>query len=182
MTPVDYMQHDQQERIDILRRKFAGAGWEAERITSQLDQLDDLYCEDLMQVKAPRYSSGRVTMLGDAAFCATPVSGQGTTLSLSSAYILAAELAKSPDNHQVAFERYDKVMRPIAEKAQNLPGFIPGAAHPESWWGVAILRGLVTVVGWVWNLPYPQVAVDFVNRQGFGTDKVRVPEYKELQQ
>lgn len=180
MAPVDYMQHSQQERIEILRTRFNGAGWEAERILSQLDQLDDLHCEDLVQVKAPRYPSGRVVMIGDAAASATPISGMGTTLALSSAYILAAELARSPSNHQVAFERYERIMRPIAEKAQHLPGFIPVAAHPRTRWGVAILRGLAAIVGTLWNLPYPQLVVDLFHKQDFGTDNIKVPEYREL--
>ncbi|KAI9633070.1 uncharacterized protein MKK02DRAFT_40456 [Dioszegia hungarica] len=163
VTPVDYMQHSQQERIEILRTQFNGAGWEAERILSQLDQLDDLYCEDLVQVKAPRYSSGRVVMIGDAAASATPISGMGTTL-----------------DHQVAFERYERIMRPIAEKAQHLPGFIPVAAHPRTRWGVAILRGLAAIVGTLWNLPYPQLVVDLFHKQDFGTDNIKVPEYREL--
>jgi 2-polyprenyl-6-methoxyphenol hydroxylase-like FAD-dependent oxidoreductase len=119
-------------------------------------------------------------MIGDAAMCGTPISGQGTSLSLCGAYILAAELATSPNDHRVAFKRYEALMRPNADKAQSLPSFVPGIMHPETWWGVAIMRGLARVVGVVWNLPYPQFVVHFINRQDLGADKLKVPEYTEL--
>ena len=60
-----------------LRRRFAGAGWESERILAALDDAGDLYFESIGQVKAPRWSAGRIALTGDAAWCASPVSGMG---------------------------------------------------------------------------------------------------------
>lgn len=122
-------------------------------------------------------------MIGDAAYCASPISGMGTTLSLSGAYILAAELALSPEDHQVAFRKYEEKMRPIAIKAQDIPSFIPGIVHPQTWWGLAILSTVVTVVGGlvsvVIKIPWPKFLVD---KMMGGEDKSRAPEYNELEQ
>ncbi|MWN16072.1 FAD-binding monooxygenase, partial [Escherichia coli] len=76
-----------------LRAVFGDAGWEAQRVLRGLDEADDLYYEQIGQVHAPRWSSGRVALVGDAAYCASPVSGMGTSLSLAGAYVLAGELA-----------------------------------------------------------------------------------------
>ena len=85
-----------------LRERFADAGWEAERVLDGLDRGDDLYFEVLRQVKMDRWSSGRVALTGDAAWCATPISGIGTTLAVVGTYVLAGELART-DDHAAAF-------------------------------------------------------------------------------
>jgi 2-polyprenyl-6-methoxyphenol hydroxylase-like FAD-dependent oxidoreductase len=40
-------------------------------------------------VDAGAWSSGRTAVLGDAAYCASPISGMGTSLALAGAYVLA---------------------------------------------------------------------------------------------
>lgn len=187
MTDTGFRDKDSQEQIEYLRQKFSGAGWETQRILDALDSCDDLYCEDLTMVKMPRYSSGRVALIGDAAFCATPVSGKGTTLSLSSAYILAAELAKSPSDHLAAFKSYETVMRPIATKAQGIPSFIPGIVHPDSWLAREVLNTVTMIVGTlvsvVFSIPWPGFIKNRFADTGLAveSDRSGVPVYKELQ-
>jgi 2-polyprenyl-6-methoxyphenol hydroxylase-like FAD-dependent oxidoreductase len=68
-------------------------------------------------------------LLGDAGYCASPLSGMGTSLALVGAYILAGELVASPGNHQVAFKRYHERMRSYVDQAQRLPaGGVEGYA------------------------------------------------------
>ena len=38
------------------------------------------------------WTSGRVALVGDAGYCASPLSGMGTSLALVGAYLLAGEL------------------------------------------------------------------------------------------
>ncbi|MGS2648604.1 hypothetical protein [Streptosporangium sp. G12] len=47
-----------------------------------------------------RWFSGRVVLLGDAAYCAAPASGRGASQALIGAYILAGELAAGGDHAQ----------------------------------------------------------------------------------
>lgn len=124
-----------------LRERFGDAGWEAPRI---LDALDDaeIYGESLAQVRAPHWSRGRVVLVGDAAYCASPVSGMGTNLSLVGAYVLAGELAAHVD-HRDAFRGYERIMRPYAEQAQQLPPGTPRLANPRTRLGIALFHGLL---------------------------------------
>jgi len=128
---------DRPAQVTLLRRAFADAGWQTDRV---LDQLDDapMYLEDLSQVHLDRWSVGRVVLTGDAAWCATPVSGIGTTLALSGAYTLAACLA-AHDDHHAAFADYDARMRPFVEKGQSLPPGTPGLANPQTGLGRTVL-------------------------------------------
>ena len=55
-------------------------------------RLDDFYFDAFAQVHMPTWSSGRVGLVGDAGYCASPLSGMGTSLALVGAYLLAGEL------------------------------------------------------------------------------------------
>lgn len=123
----------------LLKEKLTGAGWEAYRIADELDQSDDFYFDAVSQVKAPRWSNGRFAMIGDAAYCASPVTGMGTTLALVGAYILAGELSKR-DDHEQAFAAYDKLFRPFVEEKQKLPPGVPWIVYPKSDLGVKLVN------------------------------------------
>ncbi|SBN62926.1 2-polyprenyl-6-methoxyphenol hydroxylase [Curtobacterium sp. 9128] len=128
-----------------LRERFADAGWEAQRVLDGFDVADDLYSESIGQVRAPRWTSGRVALVGDAAYCASPISGMGTSLAITGAYVLAGELAAHVD-HRDAFRGYERIMRPYVDQAQQLPPGAPRVANPKSRAGVALF-GLAVRAG-----------------------------------
>lgn len=127
------------EQRQILRRVFRDAGWEAPRVLAALDDATDLYFESIGQVRAPRWSRGRVALVGDAAYCASPISGMGTSLALTGAYVLAGELARHPD-HPAAFAAYERLLRPYVAQAQKLPPGTPRLAHPRTRPGIAVFH------------------------------------------
>ena len=127
------------EQKTLLREKFVDAGWEAQRILAGLDHEADLYFEHIGQVRAPTWTSGRVALLGDAAYCASPISGMGTSLALVGAYVLAGELAAHVD-HRDAFRGYERIMRPYVDQAHKLPPGAPRIANPRTRAGIAVLN------------------------------------------
>lgn len=104
---------------------------EAARVLSGLDDTDDFYFEVLRQVKMPSWSSGRVILSGDATWCATPISGMGTTLTVIGAYALAGELATSA-SAQEATKGYEDIMRPFVDKGQDVPKSAPKFLQPQT--------------------------------------------------
>ena len=66
------------------------------------------------------WTKGRIALVGDAGYCATPLSGQGANQAIIGAYLLALELNRSVDNYSVAFERYNKLLRPYVEANHDL--------------------------------------------------------------
>ncbi|WP_442806298.1 FAD-dependent monooxygenase [Streptomyces sp. NBC_01317] len=80
-----------------------------------------------------RWSRGRVVLLGDAGYCASPLSGQGAGLALVGAHVLAEELGRAEEGdggHEGAFSRYEDRMRPFVTLNQALASENPGAAPP----------------------------------------------------
>jgi 2-polyprenyl-6-methoxyphenol hydroxylase-like FAD-dependent oxidoreductase len=104
-----------------------------------MDRASDFYFEAIGQVRPPSFANGRVGLVGDAAWCASPISGMGTTLALLGSYVLVGELARH-DDHRVAFAAYESVMRPHVRKAQKLPPGTPRIANPRSSTGVCLLN------------------------------------------
>ncbi|RYF46565.1 MAG: FAD-binding monooxygenase, partial [Cytophagaceae bacterium] len=107
------------------------------------DETQDVYFDKIGQIKAPRWSTGRIAMIGDAAYCPTPLTGKGTTLAMVGAYLLAGELA-SHERYEDAFVAYEKRMRPYVEAVQKLPPGVPGLVYPSTKLGVSVLN---TVAG-----------------------------------
>jgi 2-polyprenyl-6-methoxyphenol hydroxylase-like FAD-dependent oxidoreductase len=139
---VDY--RDVETQKNLLRERMAGLGWLTPRILEYLDDTPDFYLDQVAQVVMDRWSSGRVGLLGDAAFSSSPLSGQGTGLALVGAYLLAGELAAAGWNPEAGFAAYQARMRSFVEANQEIgrlnarsrdvpgPGAEPSLA-PEEW-------------------------------------------------
>ncbi len=48
------------------------------------------------------------------------MSGQGTSIAIAGAYVLAGELADAQGDYQIAYSRYEKLVRPFAKQNQAL--------------------------------------------------------------
>lgn len=107
-------------QVAFLRERFAGQGWRVPEVLDALATADDVYLDSVAQVELPAWSRGAMGLLGDAACCASPASGQGTTLGLVTAYVTSAELARTPDDIPGALRRAEASLRPFARANQKL--------------------------------------------------------------
>jgi 2-polyprenyl-6-methoxyphenol hydroxylase-like FAD-dependent oxidoreductase len=80
---------------------------------------DDLFFDVISQIRMPRWSRGRVALVGDAAHAPSFLTGQGSSLALVGAYVLAASPATAPD-HTAAFAAYERDVRGFVELNQAL--------------------------------------------------------------
>ena len=143
--PMGYEKLSQEEQKALLHEKFVDAGWEAQRVLAALDNNAEVYFDAISQVYAPRWSKGRCAMTGDAAFCPSPLTGMGVSLSVVGAYILAGELSRHAD-YPEAFEAYDRAFRPYVTKIQKLPPGVPRLAHPKTKLGIFFLNTILNVI------------------------------------
>ncbi|MEU9011033.1 FAD-dependent monooxygenase [Streptomyces sp. NPDC048479] len=116
---LSYDYRDMAQQKKILADVFTGDGWEIPKMLDNAAAADDFYFDSISLIEMDSWSKGRVVLLGDAAHCASPASGQGTGLALIGAYILAGELAAANGDHSVAYERYERLMRPGVEVNQK---------------------------------------------------------------
>lgn len=104
----------------LLTSVFAEAGWEVPGMLAAMHKADDLFFDGVSQIRLPRWSSGRVALLGDAAYAPSFLTGQGTSLALVGAYMLAASLADR--DHAAGFAAYERDTRDFVTANQGLAG------------------------------------------------------------
>jgi 2-polyprenyl-6-methoxyphenol hydroxylase-like FAD-dependent oxidoreductase len=117
---------------ELLREKFAGSGWECAQILDALDESDHLYIDDVSQIRMPRWTRGRLALIGDAAFCISLLGGQGSALAMVAAYVLAGELKRANGSHGRAFAEYERRLAPfMADKQRAAVKLVPFFAPPS---------------------------------------------------
>lgn len=120
---IDYDYHDLDAQKKILIDAFADrTEWKIPRLLDAVRADPEFYFDSVSQIHMPTWHRGRVALVGDAGYCATLLSGRGTSLALTGAYFLAEELERSGGDHTVAFARYEARQRPYVEFAQASAG------------------------------------------------------------
>ena len=115
---VSYDHRDTARQQQIVAEAFEGMGWRVRELMAAMAQAPDFYFDTVSQVHLDRWSAGRVALTGDAAWAAGP-GGNGTGSAVVGAYVLAGELAAARGDHQTAFARYERLLRPYVAKGQK---------------------------------------------------------------
>ncbi|GAA5063425.1 FAD-dependent monooxygenase [Nocardia callitridis] len=117
--PLDYDRDDVDTQKRIVLEAFAGEGWEIPQMLAGIWRAPDFYFDRVLQVQVDNWANRRTVLLGDSAYCASPMSGIGTSLALVGAYVLAGELAAADGGHHYAFASYERKMRQFVDRAQE---------------------------------------------------------------
>ncbi|MDI3417461.1 FAD-dependent monooxygenase [Streptomyces luteolus] len=114
----------------LMAGEFADAGWEVPGLLAALREAEDVFFDAVSQIRMPRWSSGRVALVGDAAYAPSFLTGQGTSLALVGAYMLAASLADR--DHIAGFAAYEHRTREFVTVNQDLVGEGGAALFPTT--------------------------------------------------
>lgn len=129
---IDY--RDTEAQFAELERRMAGEGWVRPQLLEYMRDASDFYFDEMSQIKMDRWSKGRVALVGDAGYCCSPLSGQGTSVALLGAYILAGELKAATQDgvvdYELGFANYHKEFNDYVKRNQwlvvdNIPGGAP---------------------------------------------------------
>ncbi|MEV4926136.1 FAD-dependent monooxygenase [Streptomyces roseoverticillatus] len=129
---IAYDRRDTERQKALMAERLAHVGWETPRLLQAMREAPDFYFDQMAQIRMDRWTTGRTALVGDAGYCPSPLSGQGTSLALVGAYVLAAELGKRDGGgHAAAFARYEARMRPFAALNQALAHAHAAGDHSE---------------------------------------------------
>lgn len=123
--PLDYHYRDTEQQKQLLRNHFRDMAWEVPRLLAELDHTPSFYFDSITQLRLDTWSRGRVTLVGDAAYCPGPAVGGSTSMAVVGAYILAGELAAHAGDYSAAFAAYEAE---IGEYVRRSRGFARTAA------------------------------------------------------
>jgi len=157
----------------LIHDLLGEAGWETPAVLDAMASTPDFYFDELARVTMPCFSRGRVTLLGDAGYCGSPLTGQGTAMALLGAYVLAGEIAATPDDPASALRRYEAEVRPCLAKAQKLPGGGITTMLPTTRFGVRVGRISMKVMT---SKPMRPLMM----KMFFSEDPYTLPEYRNV--
>lgn len=116
-----------------LRSIYGHLGWILPDMLRELDTVSYVYYDSIAQIVMDRFTTGRIALVGDAAWCVSLMAGQGASLAVAGGYALAEELDRDGDVRK-ALERYDvRLRKPVAEKLESGRRFA-GWFVPDSTW------------------------------------------------
>ena len=125
-----------------IRRRFSG--WH-EPIAAVVEAADEsaILRNDVYYLEPlPRWSDGRVVLVGDAAHATTPGVGQGAAQAIEDAVVLADRLAGS-DDLSAALDEYEAIRRPRAAAVLKISRRADRAAQLASPLGCRLRNALV---------------------------------------
>jgi 2-polyprenyl-6-methoxyphenol hydroxylase-like FAD-dependent oxidoreductase len=163
-----------EQQKEFWSRRFADAGWQAPRFLEGMKTTESFYCQEAVQVRIDSWNKGRVVLVGDAAHCASPFSGMGTTGSFVGAYVLAGEINRHSDDLAQAFANYEKNLRPLVNELQKVSPAFLRLFMPETQWGIRVIH---FVLGLLCFLHIPDLLSRFSSEEEGGW---KLPDYPEL--
>jgi 2-polyprenyl-6-methoxyphenol hydroxylase-like FAD-dependent oxidoreductase len=116
---LEFDYRDTEGNKRLFARRYAEMGWEVPHLLEGLAAAPEVYFDSIAQVHLDSYARGRICLTGDAAWCASPRSGMGTTLAVVGAYVLAQELHRGGGDYAAAFERYQRLLEPYVARCQQ---------------------------------------------------------------
>lgn len=152
------------ERPEMILNHYAGMGWIADELLAHLPADGAFYFDSVTQILLPNWSNGRVALIGDAACCLSLISGQGASMAMGGAYLMAQALADHLADHVAAFAAYEERLRPHIEEKQEQAYRIANAFVPSSKLGAKLTP-------YIMKLAFTPPFARFLGKQ-FGEDTV----------
>lgn len=115
---IPYNYRDTAQQGNIIAEQFSGQSWRTAELLDEVQQAKTAYFDKFCQIKMPSWTKGRVALVGDAGYCASPAAGMGGSLALIGAATVADALKKNIGNFEVAFQEYNQHLRPFIEDVQ----------------------------------------------------------------
>ena len=100
----------------VVQTRYSDLGWLVPDALAQCPDPPELYYDQVSQIEMPRWTTDRIALVGDACQAVSLLAGQGASLAVAGAQLLASELA-NPANVTQALARYNtRLTAPVADK------------------------------------------------------------------
>lgn len=135
---------DRQAGVARVRDAFAGMDDAVVRhVLTGLEQAPEHLLDSVHQVRMPRWSSGRVVLVGDAAWCLTLYSGHGASTALRGGAALGRALREHPEDLGAALTTWEAGLRPAVRSHQRVARLKQQLFVPSGPVAAAARRGIL---------------------------------------
>lgn len=137
--------HTREEQKTLLAKRLDGLGWVIPQLLEGTKQADDFFFDAVAQIQLDNWYQDRVALVGDACQCLTLLAGQGASMGMAGAYLLADELHKAAGDYKVAFPAYQQRLKPEINRRQKDARGLAGSFVPRNNFEIAMAHLLFNV-------------------------------------
>jgi len=116
---ISYDYRNEAQQREIVLEQFAGVKWRTPEALVEMKNAKTFYFDKFCQIRMPSWTSGRMSLVGDAGYCASPAAGMGGSLAIVGATALADAFTRHGGNWEQAFQDYNRNLRPFVEEVQG---------------------------------------------------------------
>lgn len=119
-------------QLSTLKKAFQSMQWIIPDLLKTLDTADTALFDRLIQIKMPLWHKKRVVLVGDACQCMSLFAGQGASMAMAGAYILANSIKNQTETPETAFAHYQQIIKPNSDLKQELAEIFLKRFVPEN--------------------------------------------------
>jgi 2-polyprenyl-6-methoxyphenol hydroxylase-like FAD-dependent oxidoreductase len=136
--------------LDVHYRDLGGL---VPKLLRASESADQIYFDTVTQVVMRPWTARRVVLVGDAAQCVSPLAGQGASMAVAAAWVLAEALTAQTGDVATALIQYEERLRPLIDRQQRAGRRMAKWFVPEN--HVALMARDVATRAAVWPLVTP---------------------------
>ncbi|MCV6965431.1 FAD-dependent monooxygenase [Mycobacterium intermedium] len=154
---------DPQRPSDVrvaIQSNYADMGWLVPQALENCPPAEEIYYDQVAQVVMPTWRKNRVVLLGDSCAAVSLLAGQGASLAVAAAYLLAEQFRRTSSVDR-ALDFYERLWRPTVEDKQKTARdmanrFLPATSGQQrtrrlalrfAWFGPVKRRLVAALVG-----------------------------------
>jgi 2-polyprenyl-6-methoxyphenol hydroxylase-like FAD-dependent oxidoreductase len=99
-----------------LQATYSDLGWLIPDTLAHCPDPPALYYDQVSQVEMPYWATGRIGLIGDAGYAVSLLAGQGASLAVAGAHLLASELATGADVTEALSSYQARMTPPVIQK------------------------------------------------------------------
>jgi 2-polyprenyl-6-methoxyphenol hydroxylase-like FAD-dependent oxidoreductase len=140
--------HGRNQQLDALATVLGDPGWVVPKLMESTRKADDFFFDAVSQIQLDEWHKGRVSLVGDACQCLTLLAGQGASMGMAGAYLLADELHKADGDFSLAFPAYQQKLKPEIDRRQKDARGLAGSFVPENNFAIALSHFFLNAAFW----------------------------------
>ncbi|MFI5843965.1 FAD-dependent monooxygenase [Catenuloplanes sp. NPDC051500] len=116
--PIEFDHHDEAAQKRLLAERSTGLGWIVPQILDHMRDASGFHFDARIQVIMEHWTKGRVALVGDAGYAVSLTTGQGASMAMAGAYVLAGEIAAAGADPAAGIARYEDEIRGYVLRGQ----------------------------------------------------------------
>lgn len=140
--------HGRAAQMQALEKILGNTGWVVPQLLERMKKVEDFFFDAAAQIQMEQWHNDRVALVGDACQCLTLLAGQGASMAMAGAYLLADELYKAGGDYKTAFPAYQHALQPEIERRQKDARGLAGSFVPRNNFEIALSHFFLNAAFW----------------------------------